>query len=151
MFVVFAASDRHPVAFPRVRGVALLHLHVDHAGHPADGHLERRDGHRTAEEGDVRHEAVALEKSPDGDGTVLDRLVFALHAVTSGEAEAQQQLLLLCVRAVAAAKRWAAAASAQGSNFQSFDTIRTTTAAKVVIRTIKLRIIICIYVNDIDL
>lgn len=46
VFFVLAASHRHPVAVPHLRGDAVRCVHDDHAGHTDLGHLERRNGIR---------------------------------------------------------------------------------------------------------
>lgn len=80
LFDLFAASDRNPITIPRVRGAAVRHLHDDHAGHPNDRHLARRDGHRAAEEGgDALEQKVPMEKHPGRLRTLLHRMVFALY------------------------------------------------------------------------
>lgn len=67
-------------AVPLLRGAPLRHIHRRDARHPGPGDLERRDGHRTAEEGGgAMGEKIALEKYTVGVRPFLGGLVLAVR------------------------------------------------------------------------
>lgn len=81
VFLVQSPGDGGVPTVPLLRGAALRNFHRGDARHPGPGYLERRDGHRAAEEGGgALGEEVQVEKHPGRVRPLLHRVVLAVRA-----------------------------------------------------------------------